>query len=74
VKKPEKAVESDSDVLQGAIVDFGDTSPEIVDQEGLQLMDECNKERVEAYRKEVEEHEPTAQQNYRWKLTVILKA
>jgi hypothetical protein len=73
VKKPEKTAEPDTDVFQGAIVDFGETSTEIVDQDELQLMDECNKERVEAYRKQLE-NETVIRQRCHWKLTVILKA
>jgi hypothetical protein len=49
VKKP-KTAESDSDVFQGAIVRLENPSVAMVDQDELQLMDECDEEWVRAWR------------------------
>ena len=51
--KSKKTEELESSHFHGALIRVGETSPEVVDPDVLQLMDECNKKWVGVWSKQV---------------------
>ncbi|MGA3192896.1 MAG: hypothetical protein ABSD73_10365 [Candidatus Bathyarchaeia archaeon] len=55
MKKPRKTTEQskelDTALFQGVLIELGEKSVEAIDQDYLQMMDECDEEWVQAWRK-----------------------